>query len=83
MREVDFLYREYLQHAQTSLPEGMIHVLGLYSTERFKQGTQSHVIHADHRANPEMLIATSEGVLCCDRHYVPGIHRAAACTIGG
>lgn len=83
MPEVDFLYREYLQHAQTSLPADMIHGLGLYSTEHFKQGMQSHVIHADYRAHPEMLTATSEGVLCCDWHYIPGIHRAAACTVWG
>lgn len=57
---LDFLHGEYLQHAWTSLPKGIINLSSLYSARHFKHAIQSYVIHTDRRPNPGTFIVISE-----------------------
>ena len=79
---LNFLHRQYLQHAQTSLSKRTIHLLGLYSARHFKQVIQSYVIHTDRRPNPETLSSVKKR-LSCDWHSWPGRSRVGALTILG
>lgn len=80
---LNFLRGEYLQIAQTSLPKGTIHLLGLYCGGHFKKIIQSSLIHTDRRPNPKNLIVSSEKRLTCDCHSWPGQSRADSLTILG
>lgn len=57
---LNFLHREYLQHARTLLPKGTILLLGLYSAGHFKQVIQRYVIPTERRPHPNTFIVTSD-----------------------